>query len=241
MELANFANLLVSTQKPMRRQFAWALCCSCCENWMLCSDIGFITPSDTSNHNDKDHISALPDDVLHTIVNLLSMRDAIRTSKLSRRWKNIYAHKSRLEFDWPNIISNYANTYTHGMVSIRNVRYFQRSIEAVLASHSGTKIESFKVQCCIGNEHPRYFKGWINFSVTLELAFSCDELSERTDWTTIDCYNFPTHLLLISGEGSKLRHLSLRTCKLRADNIFLLIDLAHSRTLFCVMLSLLEK
>ncbi|VVA09476.1 PREDICTED: F-box/LRR-repeat [Prunus dulcis] len=75
------------------------------------------------------------------------------------------------------------------------------------------------------NEHPRYFKGWINFAVaraaeTLELAFRCDELSERTDWTTIDCYNFPTHLLPISGEGSKLRHLSLRTCKLRADNIF---------------------
>ncbi|BFG38852.1 hypothetical protein CerSpe_251260 [Prunus speciosa] len=162
--------------------------------------------ADTSNHNDKGHISALPDDVLHTIVNLLSMRDAIRTSKLSRRWKNIYAHKPRLEFDWLDIISNDANTYTRRMVSIRNVRYFQRSIEAVLGSHFGTKIESFKVHCCFGNEHPRYFKGWINFAVaraaeTLELAFSCDEFSERTDWTTIDCYNFPTHLLPISGEG----------------------------------------
>ncbi|XP_034225635.1 putative F-box protein At1g49610 [Prunus dulcis] len=179
---------------------------------------------DTSNDNGKDRISALPNDVLCSIVDLLSIRDAIHTSTLSRRWKNIYAHKSTLEFDWRDIISNDANTYTRGNVAIRNVRNFQRSIEAILASYLGTKLESFKVQCCFGNEHPRYFKGWINFAIAkgvrnLELAFSCDELSERTDWIAIDYYNFPTHLLP-SGEGSNLRHVSLRTCKLRLDNIF---------------------
>lgn len=144
------------------------------------------------------------------------MRDAIRTSKLSHRWKKLYAYRSNLGFNWRDIISDAADTYTPGTVSIFNVWYFQRSIDAFLASYLGSKVESFKVHCCFGNKHPHCFNGWIEFAVTkgaeiLGLAFSYDKISERTDWTRIDYYDFPTQMLP-RGEGSNLRHLKLRTC-----------------------------
>ncbi|KAM1315097.1 hypothetical protein ACFX15_018175 [Malus domestica] len=110
------------------------------------------------------------------VVVISLIRDAIRTSKLSRRWKKLYAYRSNLEFNWRDIISDAADTYTPGTVSIFNVWYFQRSIDAFLASYWGSKVESFKVHCCFGNKHPHCFNGWIEFAVTrgaeiLDLAF----------------------------------------------------------------------
>lgn len=160
---------------------------------------------------------------LGIVVVISLIRDAIRTSKLSRRWKKLYGYRSNLEFNWRDIISDAADTWTPGTVSIFNAWYFQRSIDAFLASYLGSKVESFKLHCCFGNKHPHCFNGRIEFTVTkgaeiLDLAFSSDKISERT-WTRIDHYDFPTQLLP-RGEGSNLRHLKLRTCKLMSDKIF---------------------
>ncbi|KAJ1688804.1 hypothetical protein LUZ63_012959 [Rhynchospora breviuscula] len=47
-----------------------------------------------------DRISSLPDDVLTLILSFLRTRDAVRTCVLSKRWKNIWASPSVLNFDF---------------------------------------------------------------------------------------------------------------------------------------------
>ncbi|KAM1061614.1 hypothetical protein FF1_026067 [Malus domestica] len=168
----------------------------------------------------NDHISKLPDDILYTIILLLSMRDAVRTSVLSRRWKNMYAYISNLEFDWHNITPTPVN-YNCGTVPKGYVRHFLGIIDRFLARHLGTKVVSFKVSCCFGSMYAHRITDWIIFSVrkgveSLDLAFTCDKPAERHDWRTVDYYPFPTQLFL-HGEESKLRHLSLRSVTLWSD------------------------
>lgn len=87
---------------------------------------------------DKDHISKLPNDVFNTIISLLNMRDdAIQTSVLLHRWKNMYAYISNLEFDWCDPVDT-----THEEALKRNVCDFLTKIDRFSACHLGTKVVS---------------------------------------------------------------------------------------------------
>ncbi|KAJ0462279.1 putative F-box domain, leucine-rich repeat domain superfamily, F-box-like domain superfamily [Helianthus annuus] len=46
-----------------------------------------------------DMISNLPSNIIQTMLTLMPMRDAFRTSILSRSWKNHYANIPKLKFD----------------------------------------------------------------------------------------------------------------------------------------------
>lgn len=172
-----------------------------------------------------DRISALPDHIRHSITSLLSIKDAIRTSTLSHKWRRTYAYKSSLEFNWHDLIPNPANEAPLGTVLRANVKQFQEKIDKFISCYLGTKIESFKVHCQFGSRHALKINGWVDFAVSkdvedLDLAFTCDEvLSKRTNdvWEAIDYYDFPTHMLLSGEEPKFIRHLSLRTCTLRSD------------------------
>ncbi|XP_050222753.1 F-box/FBD/LRR-repeat protein At1g13570-like [Mercurialis annua] len=51
------------------------------------------------NHSNLDRISDLPEDVIENILMLLPIRDAVRTSILSRKWRNKWADVPQLLFD----------------------------------------------------------------------------------------------------------------------------------------------
>ncbi|GFS32670.1 hypothetical protein Acr_00g0023910 [Actinidia rufa] len=52
-----------------------------------------------STLSDEDRISALPDDVLSTILSFLTMKDYVKTSVLSKRWRYLCASLSNMDFD----------------------------------------------------------------------------------------------------------------------------------------------
>lgn len=182
---------------------------------------GSISPTKCKDMK-NDRISALPDDILHHIVSLLSLREAVCTSVLSHRWKDMYAYMSNLEFDWCKILSaKRRGSRTSRNYCQKKVRYLVIRIDRFLAHHLGMRIASFKVSCCLRDKYALNINDWIVCGVrkgieNLDLAFTCDKLSERNDWRTLGYYQFPTHHLM-PGEESKLRHLSLRSCMLGAD------------------------
>ncbi|CAL4984058.1 unnamed protein product [Urochloa decumbens] len=56
-------------------------------------------PSSNSQKSAPDRISALPDDLLLHVMYFLTMREAVQTSLLSRRWQNLWASLMWLKFD----------------------------------------------------------------------------------------------------------------------------------------------
>ncbi|CAL4984056.1 unnamed protein product [Urochloa decumbens] len=56
-------------------------------------------PSSNSQKSAPDRISALPDELLLHIMHLLTMQEAMQTTLLSRRWRNLWASLMWLSFD----------------------------------------------------------------------------------------------------------------------------------------------
>ncbi|KAK1263863.1 putative FBD-associated F-box protein [Acorus gramineus] len=55
---------------------------------------------------EENRITALPDDILHSIVSLLPIRDATRTAVLSSRWRYLAKSLSNLNFESDNILGD---------------------------------------------------------------------------------------------------------------------------------------
>ncbi|CAL4992585.1 unnamed protein product [Urochloa decumbens] len=56
-------------------------------------------PSSNSQKSAPDRISVLPDDLLLLVMTFLTVREAVQTSLLSRRWRNLWASLMWLNFD----------------------------------------------------------------------------------------------------------------------------------------------
>ncbi|XP_009340664.1 F-box/LRR-repeat protein 25-like [Pyrus x bretschneideri] len=180
----------------------------------------------------KDRISNLPDDVLHTIISLLSTREAVRTSVLSRRWRNMYAYTSNLEFDWRDVVYLPLQVMPDGTIFRRNVDYFLATLERFLACHTGSKVVSFKVLCFFPCTYVLQVNDWIDFAIgkgveDLDLAFTCDNPPKCTGWSGFDY--FPAQILL-NDEESKLWRPSLRDVNLAGHvepHMFSCLNLEH--------------
>ncbi|CAL9228940.1 unnamed protein product, partial [Arabidopsis halleri] len=92
-----------------------------------------------------DSISSLPDDILHRILSFIPTNFAIRTSVLSKRWRNVWSESPHLSFDH------------HGISS--------KSINETLNNYSAIKITSFHLLTSLLNKI-HFVNSWIEFAIS---------------------------------------------------------------------------
>ncbi|XP_062079495.1 putative F-box protein At3g29830 [Humulus lupulus] len=118
-------------------------------------------------HDHDDRISKLPDDILVLIINCLSLRDAARTSVLSRRWKNQWTLISgTMEFD--------ASTTMEDMRWLRKERSFERPryanwVNRVMARHMSSKLDELKICFDLDNSFSIDINNWVGFAAVKEV------------------------------------------------------------------------
>ncbi|CAK7354190.1 unnamed protein product [Dovyalis caffra] len=165
----------------------------------------------------RDVISELPDDILYSIIKCLTLRDAVNTSVLSHRWKDVYLCLSTVQFDWGNMFPRSKNS-----MSCRECNEkFVRGVNQFIDSYRGSRIDSFSVSFCLGDHFTKDIDQWISFGCrmrakTIKIHLYCqhdcakpsghDMYGERTKGKYVLCRKFS------GSRNTSLKHLELKGC-----------------------------
>uniref|UniRef100_A0A5B7B669 F-box domain-containing protein n=1 Tax=Davidia involucrata TaxID=16924 RepID=A0A5B7B669_DAVIN len=179
-----------------------------------------ITMAGNDNITEYDLISKLPEEILCSIIPFLTMREAVTTSVLSRRWRYLWRTSLSLDFDVTNMTGD--NSHMCGFrtqdpnYSQQDNDGFVRWVNQILALHCGARIESFRVEHWLGVEYSHDIDQWIQFAVDKKVQKLDIHLSKANSFSWLgQLYVFPYWLFSQDGGmGSTLKHLSLSACTL---------------------------
>ncbi|PSR90019.1 F-box/FBD/LRR-repeat protein [Actinidia chinensis var. chinensis] len=177
---------------------------------------------------DEDRISSLPDEILSIIITFLNMRDAVKTSMLSRRWKHLYALLSDVNFDmemfgWNGNSEDSHKTEILERGCIKNKHTLAKAVNQFLKIYLGPKLHSFRVSFCFDSEYTSCADLWISLAVKagiekLDLTFVCkDYLYSNSMYENHNFVKYTLSWRHLSG-AFNLKHLRLHSCRLLIDS-----------------------
>ncbi|GAV71692.1 hypothetical protein CFOL_v3_15182, partial [Cephalotus follicularis] len=129
----------------------------------------------------------LPDEILCSIISLLTVREAATTSVLSIKWRHLWKRTLNLNFD------------------IRN-NEFILWVDQLLQLYHGSKIETFKVNHPLSNEYVCQSDEWIQFAASRKVQNITLDLSKPKNVCKLYCFLCQ---LFAQGRCFSLKHLSL--------------------------------
>ena len=89
-----------------------------------------------------DGISWLPDEILISILSLLTMKEAIKTSVLSHRWKYLWSFTDTLDFDDPDTMQDIDAEKEKMKIKRKK---FVKSVNHILKLYEVSTIDKFRV------------------------------------------------------------------------------------------------
>ncbi|KAL3511214.1 hypothetical protein ACH5RR_030615 [Cinchona calisaya] len=146
-----------------------------------------------SSSSGKDRISELPDEILASIVSLLTMKEAGRTSVVSRRWIEIWKfYNGDLDFDGSSTLARYAR---EGNMGGAGIAWYRSWVDQVLNSHKGLEIEKFKDRYGLEKRHKDDIDRWITFAMGKNIKELDLNLYSFSGGYYEHAYSFPSSLL----------------------------------------------
>ncbi|XP_047310677.1 F-box/LRR-repeat protein 2-like [Impatiens glandulifera] len=164
----------------------------------------------------KDLISDLPDELLGNIICMLDMKDAVKASSLSKRWRNIWTkHVVDLKFNHVNITGlkfiprkkkefKGLDTAFVGVVD---------KIMKLRCEEKRDKINSFCLQFPLGKSFSPLIDKWLNFAIGSRVETIDLDLSAHIP--SAGRYNFSLLRTVSNYEKRTLKHLRLANCNFR--------------------------
>lgn len=108
-----------------------------------------------------DRISALSDDLLGSILSLLTLKEATATSILCCRWKYLWTLTPMLDFDGTELL------LLHDYERAKYVRWVDRVVAAWCSrASSSTPLEEFRVYLDLTRDCTRAVDDWLRFAVS---------------------------------------------------------------------------
>ncbi|KAL7086169.1 hypothetical protein ACP275_14G323000 [Erythranthe tilingii] len=166
---------------------------------------------ENSNNDDDDLISQLPDDILISIISHLPTKNAVQTSLLAKRWRNLHRFSPlyTIELGCSYLLKHALVNARPASISKRRIgRLFEQnphnsayniysldSFLRLLHSNSSYKIHSFRLVCCLDKSVTSRFERCISSlgRLDLEKLFLDFRCSPRTVYTISDL-SFSCHL-----------------------------------------------
>ncbi|OMO86711.1 hypothetical protein CCACVL1_09517 [Corchorus capsularis] len=126
----------------------------------------------------RDGISGLPDEILCNILSLVpSKKEAIRTSVLSRRWRNVWKQCRSFNFDGSIITYEHLTTPNDLGTFDMSRGEVEEKINSVIQSYEGFSIGELRISFDFDKNSQSYIDKWIEIALTkkvkkLELDFT---------------------------------------------------------------------
>lgn len=169
----------------------------------------------TKSMRKKDMLHELPDEILSTIISMLSFKEAIRTSILSKSWRFVWISHPHLLFDAPNIFGS--KIYVSSSQLQR--REFIQQVDDVMGRRSkGLNFVSLAVHFHLGQDFGSHIDQWISIAIDksveeidLDLSEGCSLVVDYEPLKEFKLYTFPCWLF---AKQCTLKHLKLASCRL---------------------------
>ncbi|KAM3368591.1 hypothetical protein ACQJBY_016848 [Aegilops geniculata] len=134
-------------------------------------------------------LSDLPMDILCHIISLLPLKEAVRTSILSKHWRYVWCSRTNLEFSFRSVMRR---SYKVGPFVLHPIQEVIKRIDAVLKQHSGVGVEKMEVDFSLNEEHASHIDRWLNFAITAKTKQLI--LNFTSVHPTMEPYKFPLQL-----------------------------------------------
>ena len=121
-------------------------------------------------------MSELPNEILISILSRLTLREAVRTSVLSKQWRYVWTYISALNFDAK------LNKLSWFSPPPGNAYKYRDWVDGVLEKLRGPNIDEFRISYDLDNTYDYIINRWIKFSLsnivhTIDLNCSYESLS----------------------------------------------------------------
>ncbi|KAL6888481.1 hypothetical protein ACP4OV_009507 [Aristida adscensionis] len=168
-------------------------------------------------------LSDLPMDILYSIVSRLPIREAVRTSILSKHWKYVWCCRPNLMFTFRSMVYKEGSKVPRPRYSISEHIFIQR-VNAVLEQHTGYGVKKMEVHFSpLNMEHKDHIDRWVRFAIASKTSQLVLDLQVQR--STKEPYNFSFQLF----DAISASHLqSLKLCSLSLNqpaNIKVLVNL----------------
>ncbi|EES14508.1 hypothetical protein BDA96_07G033400 [Sorghum bicolor] len=104
------------------------------------------------------HMEDLPEGIQPLILSLLSLKEAARTSIVSRKWRMIWTRHPNLCFDGTKKRPNYEDC-----VKIERAKFIE-TVNSVVQQHSGIGLNKFSIRCSLPKNSSDHLDMWIRFA-----------------------------------------------------------------------------
>ncbi|XP_038701289.1 putative F-box/FBD/LRR-repeat protein At1g78760 isoform X2 [Tripterygium wilfordii] len=163
---------------------------------------------------EEDKISKLPDEVLVSILSLLTTKEAARTSVVARRWLKLWTFCPSLNFGNLQILSIYGESR---MASEEEKQRYVDCVNRAMEAFQGSTIDDFQVHFDLDSKYKCDIDRWVDFVIqkgVKRLAIDLCVYAGRTYPGNV--YNFPP---LCNSSALQRTLLLLRVLKLKNVNV----------------------
>jgi hypothetical protein len=165
-----------------------------------------------------DRISELPDEVMFYILTMLSIKDLLKTSVLSKRWCKLWSLSKDLNFNILDVLGSSeeellqrghllsSSPMTRRVHLDINMAEFVKRVDQFLNNFQGTNIDSFSLSFYLNGKHNDIIDQWISFAIARGVERINLLLLPMPDTYATDPYKFSEN------NASTLKHLRLEHC-----------------------------
>ncbi|KAL1807498.1 hypothetical protein ACET3Z_024488 [Daucus carota] len=173
----------------------------------------------------NDVISELPDDIVSQFISLLSFKEAVRTSIVSKSWMLIWTTHKDIVCDVSNILESLSEESRDVYFLVRQDhrdKFVERVDHIMQRRCKGPKMNSIVISFPLSNEHESHITNWISRAVMMGVEKISLDLTGGFGFVTSDvprAYSFPLAVLISPGKACSVKHLQLASCSLDSLSI----------------------